>query len=113
MSSCTRSGAVVNGSFLVPFLPSLSCVHVKSHPKVAAYRTVILSEAAPNQPPAFYVNGLLYPENTPETIFQTVLGTVEEWLVAVSNDPATFLEPHVYHLHTNAFVVTGTWVGQE
>ena len=77
---------------------------------MAAHRTVILSENSPNAPLGLYfLNGLLFPENTPETVFQTVLGTVEEWLVTVSNDPATFLEPHVFHVHTNRFLVTGRW----
>lgn len=68
---------------------------------------MVLSEGAPSGPPLFYVNGLQYPQNTNDTIYQAVLNTVEEWLVAVTNDPSTFLEPHVYHLHTNDFLVTG------
>lgn len=38
---------------------------------------------------------------------QTVLNTVEEWLVAVTNDPSKSPKPHVYHMHTNDFIVTG------
>lgn len=42
---------------------------------------------------------------------QSVLGTTEEWLVAVSNDPDQFMEPHSFHVHTNyvAIVAQGQW----
>jgi hypothetical protein len=36
-----------------------------------------------------------------------VVDTTEEWLVAVSNSPTQLQDPHVWHLHTNPFVVVG------
>ena len=38
--------------------------------RVAAYRTVIMSEGSPIGPPLFYLNGQLYLNQTPDSIFQ-------------------------------------------
>lgn len=68
--------------------------------RIAAYRNIIMSERQSGAAPIFYLNGLTWLQQTPESIDQGVLGTVEEWLVAVTNDPSNNLEPHVFHVHT-------------
>lgn len=47
-------------------------------------------------------------KSPPITAVQSVLGTTEEWLVAVSNERGG---PHSFHVHTNYFAIVahGDW----
>ena len=97
-------------SVLVDVLESSYIVYIPflrgdTHPmhqnqRIAAYRNIIMSERQSGAAPIFYLNGLTWLQQTPESIDEGVLGTVEEWLVAVTNDPSNNLEPHVFHVHT-------------
>ena len=42
--------------------------------RVAAYRTVVMSEGSPTEPPLFYLNGQLYLNQTQGSIFQVGWG---------------------------------------
>lgn len=89
-------------------------VDIPAHPRarhdllsnpIAAKRSVILSQDLVL--PLFYINGDLYPLMTHGDKTQVVVNTTEEWLVAVTNNPTNFLNPHVFHIHTNPIVVVG------